>query len=1180
VLSRERATLDRHAGLLRDQRRDVDRAVGVTLDLLGFDLGVPRFPALPYGFEDRTIALYHLDDADGAPVADAAALYTGAAGHPGTAVGARARAPGRFGRGFAFDTAGARIEIAHADDLATGAQQDLTVECFVRPDVATGEGAVVSKHADPADPALAGWALSVGEFGRGVPRNVQFLVAAGGPVTLLHADTTLPTARFSHVAGVVDRTAGAARLLVDGRVVASAPFVGVLTNQAPVLIGRAGADAAHAFSGGMDEVRLSAAARTCFAPVLGESDEGYRRRLEIFRRWTLPTPAGMTDALADAVPELHGVSRPLLVTDVDSTLVQAARTLLVEPGEIPVGATVDDVGARGVDQASAAGRPEDDVAFDRALLVDATDLGARFAPRGPSGADARLMRVGTRAALRALLDLVVAAGGRAYDLAVTGGYDPAATDLRAVGRALHLTHATVPTGALAGLALRAGFAHVAHRGDPDDVVAVVRDTASVEIVLDGGAALPSSGFIGLVGGTATLRVDPTPPPGATVRWSTINCGDGRAGIAGRRDRLVVTLGLDRPGRLVLEVAVGHNGRTVTGTRALRIGVAELAAGASITAAGAPGGAEPAGVAPDEVMHPAYLVDVDPVFSRPPGARPETRRVHPALAERLALLATMLPTGRPSLVEAWNPAAPGPGGRTPAHVGRSVTLGQGTSTATPARLAALAHAAGISWVGTDGTTIRLVQEPEALAPIHGPATVGEGRSADLRVVRAGPRAVAVTPDRVWTLNAESATVSALDGTGAVRACVKVGVTPVAIAAAPDGSLVLTADAGEVSLSLVRTSNGTVTRLPVPTPPVDVAHHPTAARAYAALTASTGDIVELDPGGAAVLRTVRTGAQVVAVRCAPAGDRLWAVTTKPELCRVDLGTFAVTARVALDAPPADLAVGAQRAYVTAPSAGALVVIDLATRRIVARFADAGAAPTRLALSPAGNLLYVVDPVEGRVRLRAADGSSREAPGRQASRAVAGVTAAAASADRAYLATGGTAADAVTVLAPADGAALVAAWPLGTGLGEQLVWSVRASGGAAATLAGATRALTTLTGVRAGPVQVRAVYRWPNAPGPYKVRIEPSEELLAREAAGHPTVIQRDQFDLVMNVLNHLCPVGVEVDTSAVRDRVVELRTGLLEAFPPHTYPDFRARGPRPPAFRFGSDDKRRPTTGEFQ
>jgi hypothetical protein len=64
--------------------------------------------------------------------------------------------------------------------------------------------------------------------------------------------------------------------------------------------------------------------------------------------------------------------------------------------------------------------------------------------------------------------------------------------------------------------------------------------------------------------------------------------------------------------------------------------------------------------------------------------------------------------------------------------------------------------------------------------------------------------------------------------------------------------------------------------------------------------------------------------------------------------------------------------------------------------------------------------------------------------------------------------------------------------------------------------------------------------------------------------------------MNVLNHLCPVGVEVDTRAVRDRVVELRAGLSEALPPYTYPDFRARGPRPPAFRFGGDDGRNPTT----
>jgi hypothetical protein len=58
-------------------------------------------------------------------------------------------------------------------------------------------------------------------------------------------------------------------------------------------------------------------------------------------------------------------------------------------------------------------------------------------------------------------------------------------------------------------------------------------------------------------------------------------------------------------------------------------------------------------------------------------------------------------------------------------------------------------------------------------------------------------------------------------------------------------------------------------------------------------------------------------------------------------------------------------------------------------------------------------------------------------------------------------------------------------------------------------------------------------------------------------------------VMNVLNHLCPVGVEIDTSVVRAHVVELQAALLDAFPAHTYPDFRARGPRPPAVPFGLD-----------
>jgi hypothetical protein len=59
----------------------------------------------------------------------------------------------------------------------------------------------------------------------------------------------------------------------------------------------------------------------------------------------------------------------------------------------------------------------------------------------------------------------------------------------------------------------------------------------------------------------------------------------------------------------------------------------------------------------------------------------------------------------------------------------------------------------------------------------------------------------------------------------------------------------------------------------------------------------------------------------------------------------------------------------------------------------------------------------------------------------------------------------------------------------------------------------------------------------------------------------VITKDQHDLIMNILNVLHPVGVEVNTAAIRAHVVELQGNLSQANPDYTYPKFRVRGPLP-------------------
>ncbi|WP_329245983.1 hypothetical protein OG223_11195 [Streptomyces sp. NBC_01478] len=1183
----ERDVLDRCAADIRRTVRSSERASGATLDRIGYDLGVPRFPPRPYGQEDDTLTLHHLDDAPGAPVQDSRPLYLGGgAGHPGAATGGvRAGAPGRFGTGMRFATPTAEIAIPHDPALDTGSAASLTAECFVKPDSATGEGAVLSKHPDPAGPPQPGWALSVGDFGRGIARNVRLRIGDGTVSRDLYADLSLPVVRFSHLAAVVDRAAGRVRLLVDGETVASAPLgvagppataLGSLANTAPLRIGRSGPGQAAAFSGTIDEVRLSTVARTSFHPVLGESDASYRRRLRAFRRWVLPTRLGVQQTLNEVVGPVQVDGRadrvpdPFQVTDTDATLVQSTHLLTVLPVQVPAGDTLDDTGLRGLSEADVLG-PPDPEGFAPALLVDAGDPRADFDPApappvppvpGPQ-ADPRLLRVPARTALRSLLDALAGSAGR---LRVRQGFDPAATDLRAVGRAVLLSHPALPPERLAALAVRAGFGFAAHLPgpglEPGLVYAAVRSTGSLEILTaPGGTATPENRFDALTGQTLALRLEPAPPPGAAVRWSLVPCGDGRASITDRTDQRDVQLHADLPGELVVEVQLRDRGRSFTAARTLRIGLAELPAGGSVAASGRQDVPVPGPLRADERLHPVYLVDAPARYGRPAGAGPQTRRVHPALAARLTALAALLPAGDPELRSAWDAGATGP-----AAAGRSVTLARGSSTATLARLGALAHAAAFSRVANDGTVLTLHQDAGPATPISGPATVVEGGTATFEIARAAPTALALAAGRLWTVNSGTGSVTSLDpASGSVTACVKVGLAPGALTAAPDGARLLVADTGDTTLTVLTTADAQVAgQIPLPAAPADVVHHPAQPRAYAGLR--SGVLAEVDPVARTVTRTLDLGSPVIAVRCEPGGARLWAATADGVLRAVALPGFTAAQTVALAGPPRGLAVGASRAYVTVP--GALQVVDLATVTVQAAFTDLGAAPTSLTLDPADAVLYVLDPAGGQVHLRQADGTPQTLPGLPGSLALPGATALAADATHGYVGCGAEVADTVGVLDAANGN-LLANWPLGTGLGERLVWSLRVTGGAQARLTGTTRPRTGVLGLRAGPVRVRAVLQLSDATPPYTFRVEPSPELQAVEQGGGRFVISKDQYDLAMNVLNHLCPIGVEVDTGLLRSHVPELRAALLDPFPPYTYPDFRARGPRPPGWTYGLD-----------
>ena len=61
ILGWEKDDIRRHLAIVQSQHH-LPKAVKFSLDLLGYDLGVPRFPPQPYSFDPDTVALYHLDD--------------------------------------------------------------------------------------------------------------------------------------------------------------------------------------------------------------------------------------------------------------------------------------------------------------------------------------------------------------------------------------------------------------------------------------------------------------------------------------------------------------------------------------------------------------------------------------------------------------------------------------------------------------------------------------------------------------------------------------------------------------------------------------------------------------------------------------------------------------------------------------------------------------------------------------------------------------------------------------------------------------------------------------------------------------------------------------------------------------------------------------------------------------
>jgi hypothetical protein len=614
------------------------------------------------------------------------------------------------------------VRIPDDHDLDVPADASFTVEAFVLP-VATGDqrlrmvaaktheiffGGPLQLH------CVEGWALSLGPFNC-IANNVAFAVSDlpdpphNDPhherMVTVTGDLDLGDGRWHHLAGVIDREYQVVLLYVDGvqRGCASLGGVGAIANQEDILLGNVDYHFDAPYDGLIDEVRLSNVARHRFQPVLGEADSRYRTRLEIFRRWRIPTRdelrAGLR-GLLDTSPYDPEIPAPDL-PDIDlvekvATRVCVERRLVIRPLSLPPGGHIDLEGSRSTGEEVACGSR--DAEFSEWQLVRHDDARATYA-----GPNAHLMQLATARSVDSLLSLLepwLTGTGSTVD--VLGSYEPGGDDRRAVGRALLLRALGLPTGVLAAFAHKAGFDFVRY-GPGEQVRAAVReelDKLEVATAAEATAgAHPARGAIVELelGDQVVLTVArPAVPDARLLTWVVTRCGPARATLGPQPgDDLARILVPAAPGRLILQAEVRWRGAVVVGRRDIRIVPHTLPPCTSIGADGTLGVDEAtAAGTPDGYFHEAFLVTHDDVRVEY-RAGPDSARVQLGLRDALNRLLDLIqaepdPDGRLVILRGYDPTA-----ADLAKVGRKLMLAH--DTVALGRLAALAHRAGFGWV---------------------------------------------------------------------------------------------------------------------------------------------------------------------------------------------------------------------------------------------------------------------------------------------------------------------------------------------------------------------------------------------------------------------------------------------------------------------------------------------------
>ncbi|MFD3566004.1 LamG-like jellyroll fold domain-containing protein [Streptomyces sp. NPDC058667] len=1253
-------------------QRDTATAHGASLDLLGLDLGAPRFPPRPHTPDGDTIALFHLNETpplgtDGLPEAGAKVTEVVDAAAPdvedrrGTNHGAHPGRPGRFAYAFAFGPGESEIRVEDSPAFALPATASFTIEALVRPEQGTTTGAVVAKRTPLNTKAGVGWALTVGTF-RGIDRNLRFSLSDGAQEVELFADCDLGDGAFRHVAGVLDRKGATATALLyvdgvevarqvtgsvpadedtpEGRSAAAATPVGALTSAAPLVMGlgkevRGDRETDVQYWGLLDEVRLSGTARHTFEPITGESDQQYRRRLQIFHRWLLPTPEGLQAAVNKAAGPIDAAGddcEPFVVQEQSNPVVTGGLSLRVLPARIPVSQSITADGEFGVSEEEAVGTvAQDEPDFDPAwLLRHPGRPGLAFA----GGDDRRSMQLGVLEALDVLVDRLADLHGdvdgtlrvlRAYVPATAESASPetetpgtrAVTGLHSVGRAVLLTYenaapaqgAQVTAEELAAHAHAAGFDWVQHTRE-GLVYAARRRGHTLRIT--GGTTRPEPALPDVTeGGRLELGIEPDPASlsGAEVRWSVIRSGAGDAVF--QKDE-PGTLYAVSAGDVSVGVEVTVRGHIAGGTRRIRIGLSDtsLEPGETISGTGRRGTSAEAAVGPPTADFDPnmQLVRTDDLTRPPghiaygtdPGNRIMQRVTGTALDRLLALLAQS--PGVLRVLKAYAPAPEVEGktteGKPPRTVadphaqGRALSLRHDKLTASA--LAARAFAAGFDHIAIESSreeqrsaTVRVSMAPGEQLTVTGPGELTVGKSAAVSVVPSTmPSAACFSADGKHVFLADPGThriislgVTAPSPGDFPRIALDPSrrVAPFPCALAFGGGRLFVAHRHRDRISVLRPQDLGDAPLPEISGPGPSAVAADADRLYVGCRDDrTLRAFDLSTGQQAAPLTLPAAPRSIAV---PAGSpSLYVVVDGGRWCRVKRNPLALQMTVATGDPTARtsaVTADGKKLYVICPGAtgGARILVYRTSEQVPTAVIDGfpdGTVPAALSMDGESEVLYVATrgSASAAARVHLVDVASDVllppffSPGGSGS---ALATSPSGVAYRRCLVMVPRHSGTVLLADPAPLAAnppapprLAAELPLGTGAGEEFVWSPLPEARGVAEPSASGVPLCQVTGVAPGRILVRGTYLPVDGLRPYQCEIMLKPELERKLASRSGAVVTKEQYDLILNVLNWFHPLGVECRTERLR-ALAGMGTEEAELLPVHTFPTYHVADP---------------------